>query len=46
MKISVLQEVDYLKNTVALTFPHIYYLDLMYSQVAWVLVFSRTQIWP
>ena len=33
------------KNSVVLIFPHIQCLHLMYSEVAWALVFSETQVW-
>ena len=36
----------HIKNTVVLTFRHIQYLHLMYSEVAWVLVYSGTQVQP
>ena len=48
MYISVLQTAAH-KNTVVLailTFRHIQYLDLMYAEVAWVLVYSGTQVQP
>ena len=44
MKISVLQEAGHIKNTVVLIFRHIQCLDLMNSEVAWVLVSSGAQV--
>ena len=40
----MLQEAGNIKNTGILIFKHIQYLHLMYSEVAWVLVSSGTQI--
>ena len=38
------QEAGRIKNTVVLIFWHIQYLHFMNSEVAWVLVFSVTQV--
>ena len=46
MKISVLEEAGHIKNTVVFIFRHIQCLHLMYSEVAWVLVSSVTQVQP
>ena len=43
---SVLEEAGHTKNTVVLIFRHIQCLHLMYSEVAWVLVSSGTQVQP
>ena len=40
----MLQEACHIKNTVVLIFWHIQCLHLMNSEVAWVLVSSRTQV--
>ena len=40
----MLQEAGHIKNTVLLILPYIPFLYLMYSEVAWVLVFSGTQV--
>ena len=40
------QEAGRIKNTVVLIFWHIQYLHFMISEVAWVLVSSRTQVQP
>ena len=40
----MLQEAGHIKNTVVLIFRHIQCLHLMYSEVAWVLVSSGTQV--
>ena len=40
------QEAGHIKNIVALIFRHIHCLHLMYSEVAWVLVSSVTQVSP
>ena len=42
----MLQEAGQVKNTVVLIFRHIQCLHLMYSEVAWVLVSSETQVQP
>ena len=42
----MLQEAGHIKNTVVLIFRHIQCLDLMNTEVAWVLVSSGTQIQP
>ena len=42
----MLQEAGHIKNTVAFIFPHTHCLHLMYSEVAWVLVFLGTQVHP
>ena len=42
----MLQEAGQIKNTVVLIFRHIQCLHLMYSEVAWVLVSSGTQVQP
>ena len=42
----MLQESGNIKNTVVLIFRHIQFLHLMYSKVAWILVFSGTQVHP
>ena len=41
----MLQEVGHIRNTVFI-FGHIQFLHLMYFEVAWVLVSSRTQVRP
>ena len=43
---SVLQEPGHIKNANVLIFQHIECLHLMYSEVAWILVFSGTQVQP
>ena len=43
---SVLQEPGHIKNANVLIFEHIECLHLMYSEVAWILVFSGTQVQP
>ena len=43
---SVLQELGHIKNANVLIFQHIECLHLMYSEVAWILVFSGTQVQP
>ena len=40
----MLLEAGHIKNTVVLIFRHIQYLHVMYSEVAWVLVSSGTQV--
>ena len=40
------EEAGHIKNTVVLIFPHIQCLHWMYSEVAWVLVSSVTQVQP
>ena len=40
----MLQVTGHIKNTVVLIFQHIQCLHLMYSEVAWVLVSSGTQV--
>ena len=42
----MLQEAGHIKNTVVLIFKHIQCLHLMYSEVVWVLIYSRTQVQP
>ena len=42
----MLQEAGQIKNTIVLIFRHIQCLHLMHSEVAWVLVFSGTQLQP
>ena len=42
----MLQEAVHIKNTVVLIIGHIQCLHLMYSEVAWVLVSSGTQVQP
>ena len=42
----MVQEAGYIKNTVVLIFQRIHCLHLMYSEVAWVLVSSGTQVQP
>ena len=42
----MLQEADHIKNTVVLIFQHIHCLDVMNSEVAWVLVSSGTHDQP
>ena len=42
----MLQEVGHIKNTVAFIFRHIQCLHSMYSEVAWVLLSSGTQVQP
>ena len=42
----VLQEAGRIENTVVLVFRHIQSLHLMYSEVAWALVSSGTQVQP
>ena len=44
--ISGLQEVGHINETVALIFWYFQCFHLMYSEVGWVLVFSRTQVQP
>ena len=46
INVSVLQEVDRIKNAVVLVFPHIQCSHLMYSKKSWILVFSGTPIRP
>ena len=40
----MLQEASYINNTVALISQHIQCLQLVYAEVAWVLVSWRTQV--
>ena len=40
------EEAVHIKNRVVLIFSHIQCLHLMYSVVAWVLVFSESQVQP
>ena len=40
------QEPDHIKNTIILVFRHIQRLHLMYSEIGWVLVSSKTQVQP
>ena len=42
----MVQEAGHIKNTVILIFQHIQCLHLMYSEVAWVLLSSGTQVQP
>ena len=42
----MLQEADHIKNTVVLILQHIHCLDVMNSEVAWVLVSSGTHDQP
>ena len=42
----MLQEAGHRKNTNVLIFRHIHCLHLMYAEVAWVLVSSRTRVQP
>ena len=42
----MLQEAGHIKNTVVLIFWHIQCLNLMYFEVAWVLISSGTQVHP
>ena len=40
------QKGDHIKYTVVLIFLRIHYLHLMYSEVAWILLFLGTQVQP
>ena len=42
----MLREAGHIKNTVVLIFRYIQCLHLMNSEVAWVLLFSGTQVQP
>ena len=42
----MLQEAAYIKNTKVLIFWYLQCLDLMYAEVAWVLVFLGIQVQP
>lgn len=46
MNTLLLQEAGHIKNKVVPTFRHIQWLHLMYTEVAWVLAFSGTQVQP
>ena len=46
MYISVFPDAGHIKNTVLLIFRHIQCLDLMNSEVPWVLVSSGTRVQP
>ena len=44
IQLSGLQEVGHINNIVGLIFRYFQYLHLMYSKLAWVVVFSGTQV--
>ena len=46
IQLSGLQEVGHINNIVVLIFRYFQYLHLMYSKLAWVVVFSGTQVQP